>query len=112
MGLFSKTAESGTYQLVKPNLVEKDGNLHAVMACSYNTWTTTKFHCNESYTQEIDAVLQGMQADGYEIMGHPARPHGERDRVRRCHHHDADHVPLTHRGCQRLRRQRCVPLTP
>ena len=69
MGLFSKTAESGTYQLVKPNLVEKDGNLHAVMACSYNTWTTTKFHCNESYTQEIDAVLQGMQADGYEIMG-------------------------------------------
>lgn len=68
MGLFSKSAESGTYQLIKPNLVEKDGNLHVVMACSYNTWTTTKFHCNESYTQEIDSVLQGMQADGYEIV--------------------------------------------
>lgn len=37
MRLFSKTAESGTYQLVKPNLVEKGGNLHVVMACSYNT---------------------------------------------------------------------------
>lgn len=69
MGLFSKAAESGTYQLIKPNLAEKDGSLHVVMACSYNTWTTTKFHCNESYTQEIDAVLQGMQADGYEIVG-------------------------------------------
>lgn len=50
MGLFSKEAESGTYQLIKPNLAEKDGSLHVVMACSYNTWTTTKFHCNESYT--------------------------------------------------------------
>ena len=68
MGFFSKSAESGTYQLIKPNLVEKDGNLHVVMACSYNTWTTTKFHCNKSYTQEIDSVLQGMQADGYEIV--------------------------------------------
>lgn len=61
MGLFSKAAESGTYQLIKPNLAEKDGSLHVVMAGSYNTWTTTKFHCNESYTQEIDAVLQGSR---------------------------------------------------
>lgn len=68
MGLFSQPAEANPYEKIKPHLATIDGNLHVVMACSYSTWTTTKFHCDESYTSEIDAVLQGMQADGYEIV--------------------------------------------
>ncbi|MDO4291445.1 MAG: hypothetical protein Q4C41_09495 [Eggerthellaceae bacterium] len=38
------------------------------MLRSYSTWTTTKFHCDENYAREVDAVLSGMQDDGYEIV--------------------------------------------
>ena len=68
MGLFSKEAEPKAYDKVKPSLAPQDGRTHVVMVCSYNMWTSTKLHCNEDYTREVDAVLQGMQDDGYEIV--------------------------------------------
>ena len=68
MGLFSKSEEVGAYEKVRPNLAEKDGRVHVVMTRSYGTWTTTKFHCDEEYTNEIDEVLQGMQEAAYEIV--------------------------------------------
>ena len=49
-----------------------------VMVGTYHTWTTTKFHCNDEYTEDIDGVLQGMQNDGYEIVNiqHEAMSNG------------------------------------
>ena len=68
MGLFSKDSEPNAYETVRSSLASKDGNVHVAMVCSYNTWTTTKFHCNADYTHEVDGVLQGMQTDGYEVV--------------------------------------------
>lgn len=68
MGLFGNKEEMQPYEAVKPSLATKDGNVHVAMLHSYSTWTTTKFHCDEDYTKEVDAVLAGMQADGYEIV--------------------------------------------
>ncbi len=68
MGLFGNKEEVQPYELVKPSLAAKDGNVHVAMLRSYSTWTTTKFHCDEEYAKEVDAVLTGMQADGYEIV--------------------------------------------
>ncbi len=79
MGLFTKEKEpENAYETVRPTLAAKDGNLHVIMLRSYSTWTTTKFHCDESYTREVDAVLSGMQADGYEIVNvqHAAMSNG------------------------------------
>lgn len=69
MGLFNKDAGDGNaYEIVKPTLAAKDGKLHVTMLRSYSTWTTTKFHCDENYSADVDVVLSGMQDDGYEIM--------------------------------------------
>lgn len=79
MGLFSKTEGStSAYEIVKPTLAPRDGKLHVAMLRSYSTWTTTEFHCDESYAEEVDAVLSGMQADGYEIINvqHAAMSNG------------------------------------
>lgn len=67
MGLFSKE-EINAFDKVKPSLVPQDGKLHVVMLRSYSTWTTTKFHCDEEYVRDVDAVLAGMQNEGYEVL--------------------------------------------
>lgn len=79
MGLFGKSeSDADVYGAVKPTLAAKDGKLHVAMLRSYNTWTTTKFHCDESYAREVDVVLCGMQEDGYEIVNvqHAAMSNG------------------------------------
>ncbi len=68
MGLFSKNEETDAYEVVRPTLAVKDGKLHVAMLRSYSTWATTKFHYDENYACEVDAVLCGMQEDGYEIV--------------------------------------------
>lgn len=69
MGLFDKEKRpADAYAEVAPHLAARDGKLHVVMLRSYSSWTTTKFHCDASYVNEVDAVLSDMQDNGYEIV--------------------------------------------
>lgn len=68
MGLFNKSKEVEPYEVVKSELKPKDGNLHVMMVNTWNTWTDQKFNCDERYTGELEELISGMQAEGYEIV--------------------------------------------
>lgn len=72
MGLLSKSRKASGNVLyndeVKPQLVEKDGNVHIVMINSFSKLANQAFGVESKYTEQIGSVVNDLQKDGYEIV--------------------------------------------
>lgn len=72
MGLLSKTRKASGDVLynneVKPQLAEKDGNIHVVMINSFSKFANQSFGVESKYTEQIGSVVNDLQKDGYEIV--------------------------------------------
>lgn len=53
---------------VKPELAEKDGNVHVIMIDSFSKYLNQAFGVESKYTEQIDPIITGLQNDGYEIV--------------------------------------------
>lgn len=63
-----KATADSVYAKMKQHLVPKDGFVHVVMINSFSKWMNQNFECESKYTTQIDCIITGMQADGYEIV--------------------------------------------
>lgn len=72
MGFLSKSRKQSGADLyekeVKPQLVERDGNVHIVMINSFSKWINQNFGVESKYTEQIGTIVNHLQQDGYEIV--------------------------------------------
>lgn len=72
MGFLSKSRKASGDVLykdqVKPQLFEKDGNVHIVMIDSFSKLTNQAFGVEDKYTEQIGSIVNDLQKDGYEIV--------------------------------------------
>lgn len=72
MGLFNKSEKEppkSIYEtMFKSYMKGKDGKIHIIMVNSFSKWLNQNFGCENKYTEQIDAILLGIQEDGYEIV--------------------------------------------
>lgn len=72
MGLFTGSKKASGRSLymekVKPQLAEKDGNVHVVMINSFSKLIDQLFGVETQYTDQIGAIVDDLQQDGYEIV--------------------------------------------
>ena len=68
MGLLSKSRKASGDVLyndeVKPQLVEKDGNIHIVMINSFSKFANQAFGGESNYTEQICSLVKDLQKDG------------------------------------------------
>ncbi len=62
------SAENIYESQVKPNVAEKDGNVHVLMVNSFSKFINQNFGVEDKYTTQIDSIVTALQKDGYEIV--------------------------------------------
>lgn len=62
------SAENLYQNQIKPELCEKDGNIHIIMINSFSKWLNQMFGVESKYTNQIGKIINKMQEDGYEIV--------------------------------------------
>lgn len=71
MGLFTasqETVANSVYEQSKEYIRPKDGNIHVLMINSFSKFLNQTFNCENKYTTQMNAIIEGLQNDGYEIV--------------------------------------------
>lgn len=72
MGFLSKSRKQSGKDLyiknIKPELVERDGNVHLIMIDSFSKYINGAFGVETKYTEQIGTIINELQKDGYEIV--------------------------------------------
>lgn len=71
MGLFTKgqaAVAATVYDKMKQYVAPKDGKVHVLMVNSFSKMCNQVFECEDKYTTQMDCIVTGLQADGYEIV--------------------------------------------
>lgn len=71
MGIFTNSqtaAAADVFSSMKPYLKKKDGRTHVIMVNSFSKLGNQVFGCDDKYTTELNALLNFMQSEGYEII--------------------------------------------
>lgn len=72
MGLLSQKRKASGDILyskdVKPQLMQRDGNIHVIMINSFSKFSNQVFGVETKYTEQIGSIVNDLQRDGYEIV--------------------------------------------
>ena len=71
MGIFTKgqkAVAATVYDQMKQYVAPKDGMVHVLMVNSFSKMCNQTFECEDKYTTQMDCIVTGLQADGYEIV--------------------------------------------
>lgn len=72
MGFLKKSRKQSGKDLydkkIKPDLFEKDGNIHLLMLNSFSKFFNEEFGVETKYNEQIGTILNELQKDGYKIV--------------------------------------------